>query len=26
VDLEMWAVVVKPWVLVQRVERVGGLH
>lgn len=26
VDLEMWAVVVKPWVLVQRVERAGGLH
>jgi hypothetical protein len=26
VDLEMWAVVVKPWVLVQRVERVGSLH
>ena len=26
VDLEMWAVVVKPWVLVQWVERAGGLH
>jgi hypothetical protein len=26
VDLEMWTVVVKPWVLVQRVERVDGLH
>ena len=25
VDLEMWAVVVKPWVLVQRVERVAGM-
>jgi hypothetical protein len=25
-DVELWAVVVKPWVLVQRVERVGGLH
>lgn len=25
-DLEMWAVVVKPWVLVQRVERVGKLQ
>ena len=25
-DVEMWAVVVKPWVLVQRVERVSGLH
>ena len=25
-DVELWAVVVKPWVLVQRVEKVGGLH
>lgn len=28
-DVELWAVVVKPWVLVQRVEQVGkvtGLH
>lgn len=28
-DVELWAVVVKPWVLVQRVERMGptnGLH
>ena len=25
-DVEMWAVVVKPWVLVQRVEPLRGLH
>ncbi|MFS0755776.1 DUF2288 domain-containing protein [Noviherbaspirillum sp. 1P10PC] len=25
-DVELWAVVVKPWVLVQRVEQVSGLH
>ena len=25
-DVELWAVVVKPWVLVQRVERLSGLH
>jgi len=25
-DVELWAVVIKPWVLVQRVQRVQGLH
>ena len=25
-DVELWAVVVKPWVLVQRVERVAPQH
>lgn len=25
-DVELWAVVVKPWVLVQRVERVAPRH
>jgi hypothetical protein len=25
-DVALWAVVAKPWVLVQRVEKVSGLH
>ena len=25
-DVELWAVVIKPWVLVQRVQRVKGVH